>query len=315
MAYPISSTLDRVSPGLLAGGVGVAIVVAIAVVARRRAQRTPLPVAGLVLVATALVALDHVSGSLVSRRLLIGLTLLAVGPVLASTLLPAARFRAALVALTAVPGALVVADAAALTNQASWIRPALVVTTVIGGALAADTDGVSAEAGLGPVLLAGAAVAMFTTLPDTEQAGAIAGAAVWIALLGFPVAWASLGPGVFCAVGLLGWEAAVGGVGRAGSVVGALACFGLLLVEPVVRLAWRGRARLPRHPVQGRTVAVIVVQAVTVVLLARVAGFRDSAASAAVIALVVLVGAAGALACITAPATTSDRNDPEARAS
>jgi hypothetical protein len=120
------------------------------------------------------------------------------------------------------------------------------------------------------------------------------------ALLGSPFALASFGPGSYAIVGLVGWVAAIGGRGRPGSVVAAIACLGLMLVEPVVRRALHGWIRPLSSPRSAVVAWIIVLQVPLVLVLARVAGLRTSARSAATISAVVLAVAAVALTALLA---------------
>lgn len=180
-------------------------------------------------------------------------------------------------AASAVPGALLVA-AATSGHPPGWTVPALVVVAVAGGALAADLDGAHRGTGLGPLLVAVSAFGVYVTTPDTEHARVVLGAALPLALLGWPLRWARLGgAGAFVAVGLLGWTVAVDGLARDGAVVGGLACIGALAVEPVAR-RWPGRARAAGAPAPPTLVAAVHIALVAV--CARVAGLRTSAPEA-----------------------------------
>jgi hypothetical protein len=90
------------------------------------------------------------------------------------------------------------------------------------------------------------------------------------------------------------WVSAVGGRGRPPSIVGALACLGLLVALPAGR--WlagrRSRAARPRDPVALPPVPVLAAHTATVAVASRVAGISDelrvavpAAAAAAIAAL------------------------------
>jgi hypothetical protein len=296
--------------GLAVGVIALVVVLALALWAQRhdRSDRPHvpgrrhglLPAAGLAVVAASVVGLDR-PGSLLSGRLVAGLAFLVVGPFLTMLALAPHRAAARLAAVSAIPGAVLVARAAALENGIWWIPMLVVVSTVVGGALVADFDRANARAGLGPTLFAVATLAMYTTLPDTEQAAVLVGVALPLALLGWPVAHAAFGPGAYSTVGLVAWVAAVGGRGRPGAVIGAVACLGLMLTEPLVRRAWRGRARSPARPVSSRATLVILLQVLTVIGTARVAGLETSAGRAVAISSCVLAASALGLAAMLAP--------------
>lgn len=79
--------------------------------------------------------------------------------------------------------------------------------------------------------------------------------------------------GTYPAVALLAWATVTGGVGRPASIIGGLACLGVLLLMPVAR-------GLGSHPPAVWTVAVHVS---VVAVCSRVAGLRSDPVEAAVI--------------------------------
>jgi hypothetical protein len=150
------------------------------------------------------------------------------------------------------------------------------------------------ELGLLPALLAVTAAGIWATVPDVEAALVLLGAAVPLTLLGWPgpLAGRSPAPAAFGIAGsvavaaVLAWTVATGGAGRSGSVVGGLACLGLLAVEPAVRLL-DPRRRSPLDPLErrpGLAVAALATQLVLVALAARVVGRPERAATALVLA-------------------------------
>ncbi len=187
----------------------------------------------------------------------------------------------------------------------------LTATAVVTAVLAVDLErrrGAPAVA----VLVAGSAVGMFLTAPDTDALVVILAVllAVAAALVLRPPAdeaaeelvpgWQPLPGGMVALLALLLWALAEGGRPRPGSVVGGVACLGLLVLEPVVhRLVGDRRT-------EARTEAVIVIQAVVVVVASRVVGFREGAAEAAVLAVPLL--AAAALALVAAGRLVPERS-------
>ena len=265
---------------------------------RGRARRAAPPTAALGIVAAGLLGLLAAYPDVVTTRLVVGLVLVTVGPFAASFAVVGDWRRSIVAAATAVPGAIVIATAAATQNSFDWIEPFVVFSVVVGGALITEFDRANARSGLGPVLLAVAAFGIYTAVPDTELIAVILGATIPMAFVGFPVALSALGPGAYGVVGLVGWVVASGGRGRPGSVVGAFACLGLLLVEPFVRLVLRGRVRPIRRPVSVLTAIVVAIQCVLAVTIARTAGLEQSALDAAVLALALLGAGALALAVV-----------------
>jgi hypothetical protein len=240
----------------------------------------------------------------VTGDLVAGLVVLAAGGMLTARWHPAARMAAAL------PGALIVARSADLTEVTDpavpgWVAPTIVVATVVGGALAGECDRALGRHGLPPVMLAATALGVYATTPDTEHARVLAGVALAIALLGWPRPLASLGvAGSFVAAALVSWTTVVDGLGRPGSIVGGVTCLGLLVVEPVVRGVLDARRPLGRSPALSLPLPlrdVLTVAALHVGLVAacsRIAGLRTSAAQALVIAAVAYALAAAALVAL-----------------
>lgn len=287
--------------GLVAAAVALPVVVAIVFVSIRAGRRSadPLPVAGIALVIAALIGLANARGGVPPNdQLVVGLVLLTLGPLVATF----ARSRLFTI-LSTLPGAALVAWAASLDNNVEWIAPIVFLVTVACAALVADFDRANARAGLGPVLMAVTALAAYTALPDTEQIAALAGAALPIALLGAPLPVASLGgPGAASTVGLFVWIAAVGGRARPGSFVGAIACLGVMVLEPVVRrIVPRGRSVRPRAPLSVRAMLVVALDIALVAGTSRIAGLETSALAAAALSALLLAPAAIVLAFVLVP--------------
>ena len=190
-----------------------------------------------------------------------------------------------------------VAGAAALVATgalaAGWeagLAPAVAgAAAVAAGALLTDFDRRRRD-GLAWPLLAVSVAGVWATVPDVEAAVVALGAALPPALLGWPSPLARSGlvalglAGSLASAGLLVWVVATGGAGRPGSMVGGLACLGVLGVEPVARrLAGRGPAG-PPLPAPLLAAAHLVLVAVA----ARVVGRRETVAEALPLALATL---------------------------
>ncbi|MFM8305246.1 MAG: hypothetical protein ACKOA9_13285 [Actinomycetota bacterium] len=296
---PVRELLEN--PGFRTGiGVGlvvlvitlVALVAQVALVARAALAARVAPIAAIAVVVAATGGLRAADAPMPgATRLLLGLALLLAVPMAVAAALGHDRRSGPAGMLAAVPGAALVASAASVPDVAAWVPWAVFGATVVGGAMVTDFDGANRAAGLGPVLLAVAVLGMYSTLPDTEQVVVVVGAVLPLALLGMPVAVASFGAGAYGIVGLVGWVAAVGGRGRPGSVVAAIACLGLMLVEPVVRRTVRGRLRAPTSPRSAVAAGFVVVQVPLVLVIARVAGLRTSGLAAAALSALALVTA------------------------
>jgi hypothetical protein len=299
--------------GLALGGVAALLVLLAVLSARwtgwRRAD--PLPAAGVAFAAAALLSLNDLErGAGVSDRFIVGVVLLVLAPLLAKL----GGFRRSLLTsgLCAVPGAAVVASAASLENDVGWVPPVVFVSIVVASILVVDFDGANARAGLGPVLFAIALLAMYTAVPDTEEAAAVAGAALPIALLGAPFPVAALGAaGAPAAVGIIAWVAAVGGRARPGAVIGAIACLGVLLVEPVVRRLRPGlRASSPASPLSLRAILIVALDLALVAGTSRVAGLETSGGLAAAISVLLLAVAGAVVAILLRPWTRETDEAP-----
>lgn len=280
---PLQTLIDfpQFQAGLRAGAFAAVLAAAIGLAVRSRV-RSPVGLAGPAFVLAALGAiggwwgLDGVVP--VPGGLVWGLALLVVaGEVAAHTPWPVAFGMAA-----ALPGGWIVASAVELPGP-GWSRWLVLGTAVVGGPLAADLDRRVARLGLGPVLLALAAGGLYGTVPDTELSRAVVGAALPLALVGWPLRAARLGAGgAGAAVTLLVWVAAIEGYGRPGSIVGAAGALGLFVTEPIGRRIGRGAvvglARLVS--VGALEVAIVLAQVVLVAYASRVAGFADDGAAA-----------------------------------
>jgi hypothetical protein len=224
------------------------------------------------------------------------------------------------VALAAAGGAGIVAATdppATLALPLPWIA----VVAGAAGALLAGFDRRWRGHGLAPLLLAVSAVGVYATVPDVEWALVVVGAALPLTLLGWPGPLApggvggprrrdrpaqpppSLGvAGSLATAALLAWTVAAGGAGRPGSVVGGLACLGVLTVEPLARLLDpRHRSALARPRVAWTALAAHLV---LVAVAARVVGRTETVAAALPLAGLAL---AAALAVALAAAATEQR--------
>lgn len=271
-------------------GVSAGVGVAIAATVGRRI----LPWAGLAFGVAAVLAVDR--QFTVDTGFVAGLALLAVGG------WATGRAGVAVRAAAAVPGAVVYALGTDL-DRPSWAVSTIVAVTVLGGASTAAFDDRFGRRGLPPWLLAVTALGIYLTTPDTEHTTVLLGAALPVALLGWPRVMARLGVGgSFVATALLAWGVVVDGQGRDGAVVGGVACLGVLLVEPVVRAVRRavgeaGAGAVTSAEVSARhTLVVGGLHVAVVALCSRVAGLRTSLIEAAAISAVVFAGAAAVLA-------------------
>ena len=241
------------------------------------------PWAGIAFVAAGLLAIDD--AFTVERELLVGLGVLAAGGFLAT------RFPPLLWAVAAVPGAVLFTRATDL-DEPSWAFATILAATLVGGLLMADFDRAFRRTGLPPVLLAVSLLGVYLTTPETQHSILLTGAALPIALLGWPWPLGSLGVGgSFAVTALVTWTVVLDGSFRPSSVVGGIASLGMFAIEPVVRraLGWAETRQV---------LAVAGLHLVVVGACSRVAGLRSSTTQALVIAAVVYVAAGVALAVL-----------------
>jgi hypothetical protein len=169
--------------------------------------------------------------------------------------------------VSVVVGGIIFSTRAGLPDIA-WVRiSAPLVVALAGVTLRWWTDD---EAGkyFGP-LFAITAFGIWTTVPDTESARVLLGAAIPMAFGTLrPIGARIYGPGAFALTGLAVWVVARGGEPRPASIIGGWACLGILVALPLlVRLR-------PRPDV--KMWIVVVAHAFTVLLASRVIGLQDS---------------------------------------
>jgi hypothetical protein len=220
--------------------------------------------------------------------------------------------------------ALAAATAAGLAVTGAPADPALgwpslaAIAVAVAAALAAF-DRRWGRLGLPPALLAVTAAGIWACVPDVEGPLVLLGAVLPLTLLGRPGPLASRWPGTVAFGGagsvavaaVVVWVVATGGAGRPGSVVGGLACLGLLAVEPAVRLLDPGR-RSPLDPVErrpGLAWAALAAQLVLAGFASRVAGRPEGVAAALGLAALGL-GAALAAGTVVARRSSAGRRTP-----
>ena len=174
---------------------------------------------------------------------------------------------------------------------------------------------------LAPALLAVTAAGIWATVPDTEAALVLLGATVAMTLLGWPspLAGRAAGPppgygvaGSVAVAAVLVWAVATGGTPRPGSVVGSLACLGLLAVEPVAR-GLDPRRRSPLDPVArrpGLAWAALAAQVALVAMASRVVGRLEGVAPALLLAGIELGLAVAAAVAVARRSSPSRRSAP-----
>jgi hypothetical protein len=233
-----------------------------------------------------------------SDDLAVGMLLLAAGGLAVTLLVAFVDWPLLIGAAVAVPGAVVLATDADVTGF-DWAKTLSIVAIVAASALIADYDDYARPAGLAPVLLAATAIGVYYTVPDTEEAVVLVGATLPLVLLGFPFPFASLGrAGTFALVGAIVWVSCVDGRGRDTAIVGAIGCFGIMVLDPLLdRVLPERQERLVR-PWSWPLLAMAAIHVGLVAMASRVAGTSDSLSRAVVILVVSFVVAAVALSVL-----------------
>src|SRR5437899_3696190 len=258
--------LDEFSAGLGFGAVGVGLLLLVYLVAGV-GRRRPLPLAGVLIAAGGLVSIGQTRT--VPSAVLAGVLGIAAAAALAALPGVSLLFSCAL----AVPFAWGIGfrgDVVAV----SWAR-VLVTAAASGGAiLATRFDHAWRQQAPGLTLLVITAVGMYATVPDTELPAAALGVVLPFVVLGWPARVATLGrPGAGAAVAVLVWAGAVGAGGRPASMVGLVACLGLIAGNPLGELVLpRAGARVRRWPRQSQSVAMVVSHTLLVIAASRVVG-------------------------------------------
>jgi hypothetical protein len=137
------------------------------------------------------------------------------------------------------------------------------------------------------ILLAISVMGVYVTIPSTDAALVLVAALPVLVVSNF--LGVRLGSfGAYAAGAIVIWSAVNGGFSRTGSVVGALAGFGLILVEPFARFVGRSVPRV--SPVAALSVRLLTVaQLLTVTITSRVAGFREKSEPALLLAIAAIV--------------------------
>src|SRR5262245_7119775 len=341
--------------GFALGMVAAAVCLALWAWWRRRHPGEPTPVAGLALAAAGGIGIALTATARPAGTLLPGLVVLAAAGVAPRWARGASAPPGAARALRLAGAEALLLAGATLTawslaaDDGALLGLSVVVAIRVAGALLDDFDRHRWRQGLTSVLLAVSALGIYATVPDVEAAVVLVGAALPIVLLGWPgqLTW-SRSPGAqpppslgeadaFATAGLRVRADAHGGSARPGSVVGGLACLGLLASEPVARrlgalgprLGALGRRRpgtaggpagagqlgAPGPPGslgRGDWLGWCApgAQVVLVALAARVVGRPTSAAGALALAAVELGAILAAALVVTRLRATRDRSPP-----
>ena len=243
-----------------------------------------LPIGGLLIAVSTLVAL-RLSGP-IDLLVWIGFVVLVAGTGLAR----AVGMKAWLMSLASIPGAALLA--LTVYDDPAWASALVLVAVPVAGLLVVNFEARHSDEGLGVVFYAMAAIGLFFAVPDTELPRALMAVCLPIAFLAWPRIRVSLGPeGAYLSIALFLWITSVGGVARPGSIVGAAACLGYLVLEPVI-VAWkRNLAGFPRFPTRNQSGVALawLSQFLVVILCSRIAARFHSAAAAVTVVVLVFI--------------------------
>ncbi len=239
----------------------------------------------------------------IGRRLSLILALIAVG--VGGWLLdrasshPDRRVLQALAWVSVVFGAIIFSTRSGLPDIL-WVRISAPIVLVLAAVALRKWGEAERREYLGPMFLI-SAFGIWTTVPATESARILLGAAIPMALGTLrPIGARIYGPGAFALTGLAVWLVARGGEPRPASIIGGWACLGILVAFPLlVRLK-------PRVEIEMWKVGV--AHAITVLVAARIIGLQEStgvALAGVTILVVVLVVIGLALRPRTEDARTS----------
>jgi hypothetical protein len=171
-------------------------------------------------------------------------------------------------------------------------RVALAFAIPILAVLISGFDALDRSRRCAALLIAVTCAGVYVTVPDTEQALVLLGAATPCVVLTWPLRTGRVGrAGAFALVGVVTWVATEGGSGRPSSIVGAMACTGLLAVEPLARRVGRREAEASALP----ALLAIPAHVVLVGIGSRVVGMASTVAQAILIAVAVTLAASVAL--------------------
>ena len=285
IAVTVRDLFDKPEFGNAAGwALGLGVVGLFVGLLWRRVWRRPAPVAGLIVAAAFAFSFHYSIG--IPNNVERGLWLLAAAGVVTGFLAALWHPLIILGIGFALPGATLLTKDTGLLVHPHWVKTLVVATVVVGGTLVADFDRRYRDRGWAPAMFAVSAVGLYFTVPDTERAMLLLGAALPVLLLGWPFPLASLGAvGAYPCVGALAWVAAFDGRGRLSAIVAGVACLGLFAAEPiarVIRLSGPGvLAALPRK--WWVAIAVGAGQLVFVAVAGRLAGMRSEVKTAVAI--------------------------------
>ena len=278
--------LHEFRAGLMVGAVATGILLLAALATKVLGRRRPLPLGGVVIAAGGLWSIADTRP--VPNAVVVGVVGVGAAAALASHRWVSPWYSVAL----AVPFAWVIGFHGDVIDVA-WARVLVTVAASGGAILVSAFDHAWQQEAPGLTLLAVTAIGIYATVPDTEQVAAALGVALPLVVLGWPVRLATLGrPGAAAAVAMLVWAGAVGARGRPASIVGLVACLGLLAATPVGEVLFpRAGTRLEGRGRRSLILVMVTSHVLLVIAASRVVGKVSDPVLAAVIGAVVALAA------------------------
>ncbi len=291
--------------GLICGLIAVAALLALGALAKP--SRRP-AIAGVPIAAAGIVALRGIGpwkGALeVPDLAFFGIAVLALGGGCAQALNSRTRLNPLTVAGLCAPGGMILGVALdGVTTH--WAAIAVAVGTPTLAALASDCDDFHRRRAFGPAFMVVTFAGIYATVPDTEGARALLGAALPLLVLVIPRPLMTLGAsGTAALLGLAFTVAAIEGAPRPGSIVGALGCVGMLAGDPIGRRVLpelRNRDGHDPASLFRNMIVALALQTAVVTWASRVAGFDKHAPIAAAVLLVGVGASIWAAAALPKP--------------
>jgi hypothetical protein len=261
-----------------------------------------LPLTGLILAAGVLIALVILDQQIDDE--IVAIAAIGAGVVLARLI----KAPEVIVALASVPGAVWLAITTDVTDV-TWVRVTMAVLIPIAGYLIVDFEARHAGLGLGVISYTLAVIGVFLAIPDTEWALVLMAVSVPLTFLAWPVPRARLGvEGAFLSVAIFIVVIAQGSGSRPASIIGSIACLGVLLIEPVLMATTPGIVKVTSWPSRDWKGALLasIPQFVIVAACSRLAArFTDVLPSMIV---VIIIYAVTVFVAVSASRDEADRS-------
>jgi hypothetical protein len=284
---PVRELLDQpgFDTGVFVGATFAALLVLVALVFVRHR----VAIGGLALCVGVVIAMTRGDSSVhPSPWLLPGLLLLALAGRLSVRLPVAMPIRGALF----VPGGLVLTASISKHSDGAFVLLFFLLLVATSTA-AADFVHWYPIQDTGMALAAISLAGLYVAVPDTERAAIALGVAIPLALTGWPIRAAHVGPGGAAAlVGLLAWLASAESASTPAVVIGAVGCIGVLTYASVMRRAGVNLGQRRIGAAVPAAIPVLATHVLVVAMCSRWAALRELAVASILIATCALVGGA-----------------------